>query len=67
MSSRAPVGYLAISKIPVAINQGFMAMKCPGILSPEYVVQWCESITDDIKQRAGGTTFAEINKKTLGK
>lgn len=28
MSSRAPVGYLAISEIPVAINQGFIAMVC---------------------------------------
>lgn len=63
MSSRAPVGYLAIAKIPVAINQGYIAMKCEGELTPEYVVQWAESVMDDIKQRASGTTFAEISKK----
>lgn len=28
LSSRAPVGYLAIASIPVAINQGFIALKC---------------------------------------
>ncbi len=28
LSSRAPVGYLAIATMPVAINQGFIAMKC---------------------------------------
>jgi type I restriction enzyme S subunit len=28
MSSRAPVGYLAIAKVPVSINQGYIAMKC---------------------------------------
>ncbi|MGK0248363.1 MAG: type I restriction enzyme S subunit [Oleispira sp.] len=65
MSSRAPVGYLAISKIPVAINQGYIAMKCEGALSAEYVVQWAESVMDDIKQRASGTTFAEISKKSF--
>jgi len=65
MSSRAPVGYLAITKIPVSINQGYIAMKCDSTLSPEYVVQWTESVMDDIKQRASGTTFAEISKKTF--
>ncbi|NCP58130.1 MAG: hypothetical protein COZ36_03810 [Piscirickettsiaceae bacterium CG_4_10_14_3_um_filter_44_349] len=62
MSSRAPVGYLAISKIPVAINQGYIAMKCEKELSPEYIVQWAESVMDEIQQRASGTTFAEISK-----
>ncbi len=27
LSSRAPIGYLAVAEIPVAINQGFIAMK----------------------------------------
>lgn len=65
MSSRAPVGYLAISKIPVAINQGYIAMKCERLLTPEYIVQWANSVMDDIKQRASGTTFAEISKKNF--
>lgn len=65
MSSRAPVGYLAIAKIPVAINQGYIAMKCEAKLSPEYIVQWAESTMDEIKQRASGTTFAEISKKNF--
>ncbi len=65
MSSRAPVGYLAIAKVPVAINQGYIAMKCEQTLSPEFVVQWCASQMDEIKQRASGTTFAEISKKSF--
>jgi len=65
MSSRAPVGYLALAKVPVAINQGYIAMKCTKALSPEYVVQWCNHNMDDIKQRASGTTFAEISKKSF--
>jgi len=27
LSSRAPIGYLAITEVPVAINQGFIAMR----------------------------------------
>ncbi|WP_407438519.1 restriction endonuclease subunit S [Lelliottia sp.] len=65
MSSRAPVGYLAISKIPIAINQGYIAMKCSYELSPEFVLQWCAANMPEILARASGTTFAEISKKNF--
>ena len=65
MSSRAPVGYLAISKIETAINQGFIGMTCNKRLSPEFVLQWADSRMDDIKRAAGGSTFAEISKKAF--
>jgi len=65
LSSRAPVGYLALTKIKTAINQGFIAMICEKRLSPEYVMLWADSIMDKIKQAASGTTFAEISKATF--
>ncbi len=65
MSSRAPVGYLALPTIPVAINQGYIALICDKVLSPVYAVQWLETVMDDVKQRASGTTFAEISKKSF--
>ena len=65
MSSRAPVGYLALAKTPIAINQGYIAMKCEKTLSPEFVIQWCSTNMDEIKNRASGTTFAEISKKSF--
>jgi type I restriction enzyme S subunit len=65
MSSRAPVGYLALAKTPVAVNQGYIAMKCERRLSPEFVIQWCEANMNEIKGRASGTTFAEISKKNF--
>ncbi len=65
MSSRAPVGYLALAKVPVAVNQGYIAMVCDKRLSPEFVIQWCNSVMDEIKQRSSGTTFAEISKKNF--
>ncbi|EHR0227717.1 restriction endonuclease subunit S [Vibrio parahaemolyticus] len=65
LSSRAPVGYLALAKVPMAINQGYIAMKCEKQLPPEFVIQWCVHRMDEIKQRASGSTFAEISKKSF--
>src|SRR5690554_3362078 len=65
MSSRAPVGYLALAKMSIAVNQGYIAMKCEQTLSPEFVIQWCETNMAEIKSRASGTTFAEISKKSF--
>lgn len=65
MSSRAPVGYLAMAKIPVAVNQGYIAMKCSKRLPPEYVLLWADAWMDEIKSRASGSTFAEISKKNF--
>lgn len=65
LSSRAPVGYLALAKVPLAINQGYIAMKCEKQLPPEFVLQWCVHRMDEIKQRASGSTFAEISKKSF--
>lgn len=65
LSSRAPVGYLALAKVPVAINQGYIAMQCLQKLPPEYVLQWCHANMDEIKQRSSGTTFAEISKRNF--
>lgn len=62
LSSRAPIGYLAIAETPVAINQGFIAMICDKALSNHYVLRWAETSMDIIKGNANGTTFQEISK-----
>ena len=65
MSSRAPIGYLAIAAVPTAINQGFIAMVCDGPLPPAYVLNWAIASMDTIKAYASGTTFPEISKKNF--
>ncbi len=57
LSSRAPVGYLAISRVPVSVNQGFIAMICDGPLTSHYVLHWAAANVEEIKGRASGTTF----------
>ena len=65
LSSRAPVGYLAITAIPVAINQGFIAMKCNDRASSFFMLNWCQEKMAQIEARATGTTFAEISKSNF--
>ena len=65
MSSRAPIGYLSLAQIPVAINQGYIAMLPGGRLSPTYLYFWCKLHMDAIKGRANGSTFMEISKKAF--
>jgi len=65
LSSRAPVGYLAIAAMPVAINQGFIAMKCNERASNYFMLNWCQTNMDQIESRATGTTFAEISKQNF--
>lgn len=64
LSSRAPIGYLAIAEVPVAINQGFIGMLCDSELPlPNlYVLEWIRANMDVVKGRANGTTFLEISK-----
>ncbi len=65
LSSRAPIGYLAISEVPVAINQGFIAM--PPRTSPSnwYMLQWCRASHEEIIGHANGSTFLEISKSNF--
>jgi type I restriction enzyme S subunit len=64
LSSRAPIGYLAIAETPVSVNQGIIAMR-PGITPNIYILLWTESNMEAIKARAGGSTFAEISKQSF--
>ena len=65
MSSRAPIGYLAIAEIPVCVNQGFIAMDCDGSLPNHYVLHWARDNMDSIVGNANGTTFLEISKRNF--
>ncbi len=65
LSSRAPVGYLAIAAMPVAINQGFIALKCSERASNFFMLNWCQTNMAEIESRATGTTFAEISKQNF--
>lgn len=65
LSSRAPIGYIAIAAVPVAVNQGYIALRCEGRLSNVYVWLWLHENMEAIKGNANGSTFQEISKKNF--
>jgi type I restriction enzyme S subunit len=65
LSSRAPIGYVAITHIPVAINQGFIAIKCTDEVPNYFILNWLKDNMEEIIGRANGTTFLEISKSNF--
>lgn len=65
LSSRAPIGYLAITDIPVAINQGYIAIVCDKLASNYFMFLWCLANMDEIKSAGNGSTFEEISKSNF--
>jgi type I restriction enzyme S subunit len=62
LSSRAPIGYLAIADKPTAVNQGFIVMRPSPTFPTEMAYLWCQANMDLIKANANGSTFQEISK-----
>jgi type I restriction enzyme S subunit len=65
LSSRAPVGYLAITEVPVAINQGFIAIKSSSNTPTGFVYEWCKNNIDEFLKHSSGTTFLELSKSSF--
>lgn len=65
LSSRAPIGYMVITHIPVAINQGFIGIKCNEDMPNYYILNWLKVNLEEIIGRANGTTFLEISKSNF--
>lgn len=65
LSSRAPIGYLAIAEVPVAVNQGFIAMKPRPGTSNLFLLRWASAANDEIVSHANGSTFLEISKASF--
>jgi len=65
LSSRAPVGYLAITEVPVAINQGFIAIKSSSNTPTGFVYEWCKNNIDEFLKHSSGTTFLELSKSAF--
>ena len=65
MSSRAPIGYLAITEIPLAINQGYIAIICDKVVSNYFIYLWCKVNMEEIKNSGNGSVFQEIAKSVF--
>jgi type I restriction enzyme S subunit len=65
LSSRAPMGYLAITEIFLAINQGYIAIICDKVVSSYFIYLWCRANMEEIKNSGNGSVFQEIAKSVF--
>ncbi len=66
MSSRAPIGYVAIMGVEYATNQGCKSLELKDAV-PEFMYYSLIFNMPKIRQQGEGTTFAEISKTQLEK
>ncbi len=65
LTSRAPVGYLAIAKKPLTTNQEFRSLIVKEGFSPEFIYYLLLNNVDYLKQHASGSAFQELSGSTL--
>jgi type I restriction enzyme S subunit len=65
MSSRAPVGVLAFCEVPVAINQGYIAILDNKGYSKEFIYLWLKTNIEVVHSFSNGSTFMEISKSAF--
>ena len=62
-SSRAPIGYVAISSNPVCTSQGFKSFVPRSDVTSEYLYWWLKYARSIAESMASGTTFKELSGK----
>jgi type I restriction enzyme, S subunit len=65
LSSRAPIWYLAITNIEVAINQGYIAFIEWNYFSNKFMYLWLKTNMQIVLNSANGSTFLEISKSSF--
>jgi len=67
ISSRAPIGYVKVSKVKFTTNQGCKSIAYNGSFSPEFLAFLLSNKVQDMINMGSGTTFQEITKSNLAK
>lgn len=65
LSSRAPIGYLAIAANPITTNQGFRSLIMKPGFDHEFVYYWLLGNLDELERRSTGSTFKELSGSAL--
>lgn len=64
LSSRAPIGKVAITTVPMFTNQGFKSAICSEEINNEFLYWFLYANTDYLNSLGTGATFKEISKRT---
>lgn len=65
LSSRAPIGYVAISKNEICTNQGFKSIVPKTFVNSEFLYYQLKSLKNTLQNLGSGTTFKELSAKKL--
>ena len=66
LSSRAPIGYLALAGKPLCTNQGFKSMICnTNYILPEYLYYYLHTKVEELNNISTGSTFKELSSSLL--
>lgn len=65
MSSRAPIGKLAITSVPMCCNQGFKNIVCGNNVNNIYLYYCLMLNINSIKAMGRGATFKEVSKQAV--
>lgn len=65
LTTRAPIGYVAIAKNPVATNQGFRNLVPKPGFSSEFLYYWLKAHVEELQRLASGSTFQELSGSAL--
>jgi type I restriction enzyme S subunit len=65
LSSRAPIGKIAINKVSMYCNQGFKCVVCGPELYNEFLYWWLYGKVDYLNSLGTGATFKEISKTVV--
>lgn len=64
-SSRAPIGHVAINKVPMATNQGFKSIVPGPLLDAKFVYWWFKHNRKRLEGLGTGATFKELSKSAV--
>jgi type I restriction enzyme S subunit len=68
LSSRAPIGLVAINRVPMATNQGFKSLvPREGRVDPKYLYHWLLANRSYLDSLGNGATFKEISKAVVAR
>lgn len=68
LSSRAPIGHVAINSVPMATNQGFKSLvPHRDVAEPKYLYHWLKANTNYLQSLGNGATFKEVSKATVAR
>lgn len=65
LSSRAPIGKLAITTTPMCCNQGFKNIICDKIINNVFLYYYLKNTMDLVKALGRGATFKEVSKSAI--